>query len=293
MSTIPVLKTYKLFIDGAYPRTESGRYYSLKNKAGTTIANVCLSSRKDFRNAIVAARKAQDAWQGRAAFNKAQIIYRIGEILQGRATQFVQELIEQGLSKAAAQTEVHHSIEACIHFAGWADKYQAITSSVNPVATSHFNFSVPEPMGVVSIIIDEPSALCSLVVNILSAIVGGNTVVVLAHEAYPLSAITFAEVLSTSDVPNGIVNILTGKVSELHKHMSNHMDVNAVVYVGKDANTWRTIAQEAAINVKRSYQYNLNFSNYSNFSLHHINNLQEIKTTWHPIEKIGIGGAKY
>jgi acyl-CoA reductase-like NAD-dependent aldehyde dehydrogenase len=293
MSEIAVLKTYKIFIGGAFPRTESGRYYKLQNAQQQTIANVCLSSRKDFRNAVVAARKAQEAWQGRAAFNKAQIIYRIAEILEGRRAQFVQELVLQGYKAAAANTEVQASIDACVHYAGWCDKYQALVSSVNPVATSHFNFSVPEPMGVVSLIADANSGLLALVIGILSSIVGGNTVVALASEKYPLCAVSFAEVLATSDVPGGIINILTGTQAELYKHMANHMDVNAIVYCGTDAKMYQEIAALSSLNVKRSFNWQHNWQQYNSFSLDSITQLQEIKTTWHPIENIGVSGAKY
>jgi acyl-CoA reductase-like NAD-dependent aldehyde dehydrogenase len=289
MTSLTVLKTYKIFIGGAFPRTESGRYYKLQNKAAETIANICLCSRKDARNAVTAARKAQEAWQGRAAFNKGQIIYRIAEILEGRRTQFVAELIQQGIAKNAAEKEVQQAIDSCVYYSGWADKYQAIASSVNPVASSHFNFSVAEPTGVVNIIAPSNSGLIGLVNAILPVIVGGNTCVVLAAETLPLCAITFAEVLATSDVPAGVVNILTGTIAELHTHLSNHMDVNAIVYHGADAAVWKTIAQLASVNVKRSIQY----KQQEPCSLQHILALQEIKTTWHPIENIGISGAKY
>jgi acyl-CoA reductase-like NAD-dependent aldehyde dehydrogenase len=292
MARINVLKTYKIYIGGAFPRTESGRYYPLMvNKK--QVANICLSSRKDFRNAVVAARKVQDAWAGRAAFNRAQIIYRIAEVLEGRSAQFVDELIQQGYTKVAAVKEVQQCIDRCVYYSGWADKYQAISSSVNPVASSHFNFSVPEPMGVVSIIASNTSGLLGLISTILPCIIGGNTCVVLAAEQYPLCAITFAEVLATSDVPGGIVNILTGTEKELHEHFSNHMDVNAVVYAGKDKIIWKTIASNASINVKRSMHWQLDWAKEESANLNLIMQLQEIKTTWHPIENIGVGGASY
>jgi acyl-CoA reductase-like NAD-dependent aldehyde dehydrogenase len=290
---LEVLKTYKIFIGGAFPRTESGRFYALLDANKNTIANMCLSSKKDFRNAVVAARKAQESWQGRAAFNKAQIIYRIAEILEGRKSQFIEELQWQGSTKVAAEKEVQQSIDRCVYYAGWADKYQAIMSSVNPVATSHFNFSVPEPMGVISMIAPNDSSLLGLVSIILPAIVGGNTVVVLASELKPLCAISFAEVLATSDVPAGIINILTGQEAELHTHFANHMDVNAIVYAGKNASCWKTIAQLSSTNVKRSNWWQHNWQSVDGQSLDFISALQEIKTTWHPIENIGVSGAKY
>jgi acyl-CoA reductase-like NAD-dependent aldehyde dehydrogenase len=288
-----ILKTYKIFINGAFPRTESGRYYKLLNASKEVIANMCLSSRKDFRNAATAARKAQEAWQGRAAFNKAQIIYRIAEILDGRRAQFVEELILQGSTKANAEKEVQQSIDRIVYYCGWADKFQAINSSVNPVASSHFNFSVPEPLGVVSIIAPQDTSLLGLVSVILPAIVGGNTCVVLASEKLPLCAITFAEVLATSDVPAGIINIITGSPAELHEQFASHMDVNAVVYCDNNNATFKTIAQLASGNVKQSLHWHKNWSLAENENPKLIMQLQDIKTTWHPVENIGVSGAKY
>jgi acyl-CoA reductase-like NAD-dependent aldehyde dehydrogenase len=167
MPRLNVLKTYKIYIGGQFPRTESGRYYELLNKKSETVANVCLSSRKDFRNAVVAARSAFGGWSGRAAFNRSQILYRIAEMLEGRKTQFVEELVLQGVSKAAAEKEVTQSIDRLVYYAGWCDKYSALFSSVNPVASSHFNFSVPEPTGVVSVIAPENSGLLELFVVVI------------------------------------------------------------------------------------------------------------------------------
>jgi acyl-CoA reductase-like NAD-dependent aldehyde dehydrogenase len=175
---------------------------------------MCLSSRKDFRNAVVAARKAFTDWSERAAFNRGQILYRIAEMLEGRKSQFVDELMQQGVSKASAEKEVRLSIDRCVYYSGWCDKFQQLFGSVNPVATSHFNFSVPEPMGVVSILADENSSLLGLLSALLPTIAGGNTCVILASESKPLCSITLAEVLDTSDLPGGVVNILTGKSSE-------------------------------------------------------------------------------
>ena len=293
MSQIKILKTYKIFIGGAFPRTESGRYYPLINKKNEPIANICLSSRKDFRNAVVAARKAFENWSERAAFNRGQIIYRIAEMLEGRKAQFIDEMLQQGSTKAAAEKEVQICIDRCVYYAGWADKYQALNSSVNPVATNHFNFSVPEPMGVVSIIAPEKSSLLGLLSVVLPVIVGGNTCVVLASETLPLCAITFAEVLATSDVPAGIINILTGNSAELHTHFASHMDVNAIIYCRENADEWKTIAQLSSQNVKRSYHWQKDWTKDENENPYLIMDLQEIKTTWHPIEKIGVNGAKY
>jgi len=293
MSRLNVLKTYKIYIGGQFPRTESGRYYELLNKKSETVANVCLSSRKDFRNAVVAARSAFGGWSGRAAFNRSQILYRIAEMLEGRKSQFVDELILQGISKAAAEKEVLQSIDRLVYYAGWCDKYSALFSSVNPVATSHFNFSVPEPTGVVSVIAPENSGLLGLVSVVAPIICGGNTCVILASNSLPLCAVTFAEVLATSDLPGGVVNILTGTSKELHSHFSSHMDVNAIVYCRENKEEAKVIAENSSLNVKRSFTWNKDWNKEDTQDPYLILDLQEIKTTWHPIENIGIGGAKY
>ena len=293
MARLNVLKTYKIYIGGQFPRTESGRYYELLNKKSETIANVCLSSRKDFRNAVVAARSAFGGWSGRAAFNRSQILYRIAEMLEGRRTQFVEELVLQGVSKVAAEKEVLQSIDRLVYYAGWCDKYSALFSSVNPVASSHFNFSVPEPTGVVSVIAPENSGLLGLVSVVAPIICGGNTCVVLASNSLPLSAVTFAEVLATSDLPGGVVNIITGTSKELHSHFSSHMDVNAIVNCRDNKDETKVIAENSSLNAKRSYNWNKDWTKEESQDPYLILDLQEIKTTWHPIENIGIGGAKY
>lgn len=293
MSRLNVLKTYKIYIGGAFPRTESGRYYELKNKKGETLANVCLSSRKDFRNAIVAARGAFGGWSVKSAFNRSQILYRIAEILEGRKLQFIEELNLQGISEKAAETEVQQSIDRLVHYAGWCDKYSQLFSSVNPVASSHFNFSVPEPTGVVSVIAAEKSGLLGLVSVIAPVISGGNVCVLLASESLPLCAVTFAEVLATSDLPGGVVNILTGTSAELHDHFSSHMDVNAVIYCRDSQEELKKIGENASLNVKRNFIWNKDWTKDESQNPYLIMDLQEIKTTWHPIENIGIGGAKY
>ncbi len=293
MSRLNVLKTYKIYIGGQFPRTESGRYYALQNKKGDTIANVCLSSRKDLRNAVVAARAAVTGWSGKTAFNRSQILYRIAEMLEGRKAQFIEELVLQGLTPKAAEVEVLKSIDRLVYYAGWCDKYSALFSSVNPVASSHFNFSVPEPTGVVSVIAPEDSSLLGLVSVIAPIICGGNTCVVLASNTLPLCAVTFAEVLATSDLPGGVVNILTGTSNELHGHFSSHMDVNAVIYCRKNKEEEKLISENASLNVKRSFNWNKDWTKDENQNPYLILDLQEIKTTWHPVENIGIGGAKY
>lgn len=292
MERIEVLKTYKIFIGGAFPRTESGRYYPLTLKNNMTV-NVSLSSRKDFRNAVVAARGAFGGWSGRAAFNRGQILYRIAEMLEGRKEQFLEELKQLGYTLAAARKEVEQSIDRLVYYAGWCDKYQQLFSAVNPVASSHFNFSVPEPTGVVAIMADESTALLGLVSVVAPCIAGGNTCIVLASEQKPTCAVTFAEVLATSDVPGGVVNILTGNRKELHAHFSSHMDLNAVVNCNNEKEFNHSIGENAALNVKRVFTWNRNWTDEKEQGLYYITDLQEVKTTWHPIENIGISGIKY
>lgn len=291
---IEVLKTYKIYIGGQFPRTESGRTYVATNAKGQLLANVCLSSRKDFRDAVVSARSAFGGWSGRSAFNRGQILYRIAEMLEGRRAQFIEELTKQGSSKISAEAEVNLSIDRLIYYSGWCDKYQQIFSAVNPVASSHFNFSVLEPMGVVAAIAPQENSLIGLVSIMAPIIAGGNTCVLLASETKPLCSVTFAEVLNSSDLPGGVVNILTGKVGELLPFFADHMDVNATCYCEKDAAALRTIKEKACLNVKRVIHYeNKKWNNEEAQSPYFINDFQEVKTTWHPIENIGGGKAGY
>jgi len=293
MSRLEILKTYKIYIGGKFPRTESGRFFQLTGSKGKLIANMCQCSRKDLREAVVAARAAFGGWSGRAAFNRGQILYRIAEMLEGRRAQFVEELILQGSTKAKAESEVDLAIDRLVYYSGWCDKYQQIFSAVNPVATSHFNFSVPEPSGVVGIVCDEESSLIGLVSMIAAAIAGGNTVIALASEKKPLCAITFAEVLNSSDVPGGVVNILTGFRKELLEQFASHMDINAVVYSGNDQKEIASLRQLSVANLKRIFIYAPSWSDEGTQNPYFISDLQEIKTTWHPIENIGGSGSGY
>ncbi len=293
-SRLEVLKTYKIYIGGQFPRTESGRTYIATNAKGDSLANVCLSSRKDFRDAVGSARGAFGGWSGRAAFNRGQILYRIAEMLEGRKAQFIEELMKQDATKVNAEKEVNLSIERLIYYSGWCDKYQQIFSSVNPVASSHFNFSVLEPMGVVAAIAPQDTSLIGLVSIMAPIIAGGNTCVISASETKPLCAVTFAEVLNSSDLPGGVVNILTGKVAELLPFFADHMDVNATCYSEKDAASIKMIKEKAALNVKRVILYeNKKWITVETQSPYFINDFQEVKTTWHPIENIGGGKVGY
>jgi acyl-CoA reductase-like NAD-dependent aldehyde dehydrogenase len=284
MARVPVAKTYKIYIDGKFPRTESGRYFPLEDEKGNVIANVCRGSRKDFRNAMVAARKAQPGWEKASAYLRGQILYRIAEMLEGRREQFVAELVVQGVTQRAAAKEVDQSIDRLIYFAGWADKYQQVFSAVNPVSSSHFNFSVLEPTGVVSILAPDNSGLLGLVSNIAPTIAGGNTCVALASETMPLCAISLAEVLHASDVPGGVVNILTGLREELTDQFASHMDVNAIIWCDGGRKTAGDVQRLAAENVKRVVRRTrVDWSKADAENPYLIRDTQEVKTTWHPI----------
>jgi acyl-CoA reductase-like NAD-dependent aldehyde dehydrogenase len=293
MDRLEILKTYKIYIGGQFPRTESGRYYPLKDSKGKVLGNICLSSRKDIRNAVVAARKAFASWSERTAFNRGQILYRIAEMLEGRREQFIAELVLQGSTRAKAEQEVDLSIDRIVYYAGWCDKYTQIMSAVNPVSSAHFNFSVPEPMGVVGVISPESSSLIGLVSLVMPAIAGGNTCVVIASETKPLCAVSFAEVIHSSDVPGGVINILTGTNKELVGPIVDHMDVNAVIDGGLDKQTTTVIREKAVCNVKRIFSYDRDWRKDSAQDPYMITDLQEIKTTWHPIENIGGATSSY
>lgn len=283
-SRVAVAKTYKLYIGGQFPRTESGRYFPLLDGEGSVVANVCRASRKDFRNAVVAARGAFGGWSGTTAYLRGQVLYRIAEMLEGRREQFVAELQKEGSGRRQAAAEVDASIDRLIHFAGWADKYQQIFSAVNPVASSHFNFSVLEPMGVVAIVAPEAPGLLGLIGNLAPAVVGGNTAVVLASESRPLSAISFAEVLHASDVPGGVVNVLTGYRQELCPQFASHMDVNAVVLGDLDSEAAADVQREAAENIKRVIvRRGIDWASGDAANPYLVQDTQETKTIWHPI----------
>ena len=293
MERLEVLKTYKIYIGGQFPRTESGRYYTLNDSKGKVLGNICLSSRKDVRNAVVAARKAFGGWAERSAFNRSQILYRIAEILEGRRAQFITELMLQGSTESKAEAEVNLAIDRLIYYAGWCDKYQQVLSSVNPVSSAHFNFSVLEPTGVVGILAPEDTSLIGMVSLIAPVIAGGNTCVVIASHARPLCAVTFAEVIHSSDVPGGVVNILTGTVKELVDPLASHMDVNAFVSSTTDGAQVKLIREKAVLNVNRTFNYTQDWKKADAQGLFFIADVQEVKTTWHPIENIGGATSSY
>ena len=292
MNRVEILKTYKIYIGGAFPRTESGRYYTPVNKTGEGIGNMCLSSRKDVRNAVTAARKAFGSWSERSAFNRGQIIYRIAEMLEGRKEQFILELQKQGSTKAEAEKEVILAIDRIVYYAGWCDKYNQVLSAVNPVSSSHFNFTTCESMGIVGVLAPQTTSLIGLVSLLIPAICSGNTAVLIASEKFPLCAITFAEVLNSSDVPGGVVNILTGKTEELLPVLAAHMDVNALISESLGILEIET-AKAAVDNLKRKFTYNADWSSEKSQGLYYISDCLELKTTWHPIENIGGTTSSY
>lgn len=282
---INVSKTYKTYIGGNFPRTESGRYYKVHDGSGAVLANACRCSRKDVRDAVVAARKAQEGWAGRSAYNRGQILYRIAEMLEGRKAQFTEELKAMGIHHRTAAKEVDTAIDRLIYYAGWTDKYQQVFGSINPVASSHFNFSMPDPTGVVTITAPEASPLLGLVSVMAPVIAGGNSCVLLASERYPLCSVSFAEVLDTSDVPGGVVNILTGYREELIEHMTSHMDVNAFFFTDEavNENYRKQIDENSALNIKRVAYYPVDDWTEKGEDPYLITKFQEIKTTWHPV----------
>ena len=262
------------------------------NKAKEPIANVCLSSRKDVRNAVQVARKAQGPWQERTAFNRGQVLYRIAEMLEGRRTQFVEELMLEDYTKKEAQTELDNYIDRIVYYAGWCDKFNQVASSVNPVSSSHFNFSSYEPMGVIGIIAIQSSGLLGLVSMLMPVIAGGNSCVIIASEDKPLCAVTLAEVLNSSDVPGGVVNILTGSMDELWSPLSSHMDVNGIS-MDKHNKHVSEVQLAAVDNLKRVRVYSNDFRLIEEQGIQFITDFQELKTTWHPIEKIGGASSSY
>lgn len=282
---IDVKKTYKMYIGGNFPRSESGRTYKALDSEGNLLANACQGSRKDFRDAVKIARGAFGGWSSRSAYNRGQIIYRIAEMLEDRRDQFMRELGPIGFKTAEAEADINASIDRLIYYAGWTDKYQQVFGAINPVASSHFNFSMLEPTGIVAAFAPEKSPLLGLVSVIAPIIAGGNTCIILASEKYPLPAISFAEILNSSDVPDGVVNILTGFREELAEHFSSHMDVNAMCYTDdlpKDLK--KQIDENASLNVKRIVKRTIDdWYNEEAQTPYFITDFQETKTTWHPV----------
>jgi len=281
---LEVRKTYKLYIGGAFPRSESGRSYEVADTKGRFLANAALASRKDARDAVVAARKAFGGWTKATAYNRGQILYRVAEVMEGRRAQFVDEVAAaEGLTARRAEAAVEAAIDRWVWYAGWADKLPQVLGSTNPVAGPYYNFSVPEPTGVVAVVAPQESSLLGLVSVLAPVIVSGNTAVVLASEDRPLPAITLSEVLATSDVPGGVVNLLTGRVAEVAPWLASHMDVNAIDLAGVDDAALRTELEVAAAdNVKRVRRPDTDDWT-ADPGLARIRSFLETKTVWHPI----------
>jgi acyl-CoA reductase-like NAD-dependent aldehyde dehydrogenase len=282
---LAVRKTYKLFIGGAFPRSESGRTYEVTDTKGRFLANAALASRKDARDAVVAARKAFPAWSGATAYNRGQVLYRVAELLEGRRDQFVEEIAAgEGTSARKAGTVVDAAIDRWVWYAGWADKVAQVAGSSNPVAGPYFDFSVPEPTGVIAVIAPPSSSLLGLVSVVAPALTTGNTVVVLASELAPLPAVTLCEVLATSDVPGGVVNLLTGKVAEVAPWLASHMDVDALDLAGVDAGAFRDLEVAAADNLKRVVRPPVAEPDWRvDPGTDRLLSFIETKTVWHPV----------
>ncbi len=288
MSTrLDVKKTYKLYIGGKFPRSESGRYLPAKSAGGAHLDNYTHASRKDFRDAVVAARAAVAGWSKATAYNRGQILYRAAEMLQNRAGELVNEIVRStGAGAAQAKREVTLSIDRLVYFAGWTDKYQQVFGSVNPVATSHFDFTTPEPTGVVVVLAPDEPSLLALVSLVAPVILSGNAAIVVPSEKFPLPAATFTEILATSDLPGGVVNLLTGKRSELVPHIAGHLDVNAVVDGVGDVALSAKLQAGTAINLKRYAKHSPAPADWSSAKAENpywILDTVEFKTAWHPI----------
>jgi acyl-CoA reductase-like NAD-dependent aldehyde dehydrogenase len=278
MSRIDVNKTYKLFIGGAFPRSESGRVYEIKGANKKFIANPSLASRKDLRDAVVAAKTAQPGWANATAFNRGQILYRIAEIMEGRSDQFVDEICAlEGVTNKVAKTQVEAAIDTWVWYSGWCDKLSSVTGSLNQVSGPFYNFTTPEPLGVVAIFAENKPSLLGVVRTLAPVLAGGNSAVLIASENYPLPAITLSEALATSDVPGGVVNILTGKSAELAPWVGSHMEIDGVDVAGLSKKQEEELKLVGADNLKRIFRFN------PDNHPERILSFMEQKTVWHPI----------
>lgn len=282
---LAVRKTYKLYVGGAFPRSESGRSYEITSAEGRFLANAAMASRKDVRDAVVAARGAFAKWSGATAYNRGQVLYRAAEVLEGRRAQFIDEVAaSEGRDRDDAAGTVDAAVDRLVWYAGWSDKIAQIAGSANAVAGPYFNFSVPEPTGVVAVLAPQSSSLLGLVSVVAPVVVSGNTAVVVASEDAPLPAITFGEVLATSDVPGGVVNILTGRTAELAPVLASHMDVNAIDLHGAAAGAATDLEQAAAENVKRVLRRPDAEPDWrADPDPHRMLAFLETKTVWHPM----------
>jgi acyl-CoA reductase-like NAD-dependent aldehyde dehydrogenase len=279
---LDVRKTYKLFIGGAFPRSESGRSYLVRAVSGAQLANAALASRKDARDAVVAARSALGVWRAATAYNRGQVLYRVAEMLEGRRAQFVAEVAAaEGVGSRTARRSVDASIDRLVWYAGWTDKIHQVLGSANPVAGPYFNFSVPEPTGVIAVLAPQLSSLLGLVSVLAPVVAVGGTAVVVASEERPLPAVSFAEVVATADVPAGVVNILTGRTSELAPVLASHMDVDGMDLSGAHHSERADLERLAAANMKRVFADDEELARTP--SMRRLRAFVEIKTVWHPV----------
>lgn len=284
---LDVRKTYKMFVGGAFIRSESGRSLTALDRDGGALDNFCHASRKDLRDAVVAARSATGGWAKKTAYLRGQILYRAAEMLENRAAALTEEIVRStGAAENKARAEVNLAIDRLVHFAGWTDKFAQVFGAVNPVASSHFNFTVPEPTGVVAVLAPDEPSLLALVSVVAPVILSGNSAIVLASEKFPLPALTFAEILATSDLPGGVINILSGKRQELIPHLASHMDINAIVNASGLAEAHLALQNGTAINLKRYAQRSLAAEDWfgpAGENGYWILDTVEFKTAWHPI----------
>ncbi|MFF8956484.1 aldehyde dehydrogenase family protein [Streptomyces sp. NPDC014894] len=290
---LSVFKTYKLYVGGKFPRSESGRVYEVTDSKGKWLANAPLSSRKDARDAVVAARKAFGGWSGATAYNRGQILYRIAEMLEGRREQFVREVADaEGLSKSKAAAQVDAAIDRWVWYAGWTDKIAQVTGGANPVAGPFFNLSTPEPTGVVAVLAPRDSSFLGLVSVIAPAIATGNTAVVVASENAPLPALSLGEVLATSDLPGGVVNVLSGRTGEIAAPLAAHQDVNGIDLTGADDELAKELEIAAADNLKRVLRPGAEAFT-ADPGTRRMTAFLETKTVWHPTGALGASGSSY
>ncbi|MGQ4512005.1 aldehyde dehydrogenase family protein [Streptomyces sp. DW26H14] len=292
---LTVLKTYKLYVGGKFPRSESGRVFEVTDAKGRWLANAPLASRKDARDAVVAARKAVGGWSGATAYNRGQVLYRIAEMLEGRADQFTREVADaEGLSRAKAAAVVEAAIDRWVWYAGWTDKIAQVAGGANPVAGPYFNHSAPEPTGVVAVLAPRDSSLLGLVSVVAPVVAAGNTAVVVASEDRPLPALSLAEVLATSDVPGGVVNVLSGRAAEIAAPLAAHQDVNGIDLTGADAALAKDLEIAAADNLKRVLRPGAVTADWTaDPGTRRMTVFLETKTVWHPTGALGVAGSSY
>ncbi|POX54530.1 aldehyde dehydrogenase [Streptomyces sp. Ru72] len=290
---LTVFKTYKLYVGGKFPRSESGRVYEVTDSKGNWLANAPLSSRKDARDAVVAARKAFGAWSGATAYNRGQVLYRVAEMLEGRREQFVREVADaEGLSKSKAAAVVDATIDRWVWYAGWTDKIAQVIGGANPVAGPYFNLSSPEPTGVVAVLAPQESSFLGLVSVVAPVIATGNTAIVVASEKAPLPALSLGEVLATSDVPGGVVNVLSGRTAEIAAPLAAHQDVNAIDLAGADEVLAKELEIAAADNLKRVLRPQA-VDYFETPGIERMTAFLETKTVWHPTGSLGASGSSY